>query len=384
MIKRLILILSALLLLVVALAGCSEPMPVNKESESTIKIGLILPMKGDLGIYGSLSKRAIDLVVDEVNSKGGLLGRKIEVIPGDDASNPNTVQHIANEYTQIRKVSAILGPLTSQSALMAAPVANRDGVPLVTIRSSEQNVTAIGKYIYRACYVDSYQGILLGRFAGRDLKAKKAAVIYNSEDQDAKALIDNFRSEFESFGGKLETVQVYDNNATDFKAQLKEVEKVKPDVVLLNDFDDKSGSIMKQAAEMGINCTFLGTDFWNAHKLVEVAGAAAEGSYFTAHFSADDPNKKVRDFVDLYKGDYVAEPEASAALSYDAMFLLVEAIKQANSAEPERISSALAKIEKFEGVTGTYKFDEDRNPVKGGVIMKVENGKAKFEKRIEP
>jgi branched-chain amino acid transport system substrate-binding protein len=371
-------------LIIIALSGCTEPVPVKKKSEETIKIGLILPMQGDLEAYGVLSKRGIDLLVDEVNSTGGVLGRDIEVIPGDDASNPNGVPHIATEYTRIRKVSAIVGPFTDQSALVAAPIANRDGVPLITIRSSEPNITTIGKYIFRACYVDAYQGTVLGRFAGRDLKAKRAAIIYNSGDQSAKQLIDNFRRAFASYDGEVALVQAYDSNATDFTEQLKEVAKVKPEVMLLTDFDDKSGVIMKKAADMGIKCTFLGTDFWNTTNLVKVAGPAAEGSYFTAHFSADDPNKKVREFIDLYKGDYVAEPEASAALSYDAISLIVEAIKRANSVNPEKIRAALAGIKKFEGVTGTYSFDDERNPVKGGIIMKVKNGRSVFEKRIEP
>ncbi|OFW33664.1 MAG: hypothetical protein A2074_02270 [Candidatus Aquicultor primus] len=366
------------------LSGCSEPVPTKSEGEDTIKIGLILPMKGELEVYGVLSKRAIDLAVDEINAQGGLLGMKVETIDGDDASNPNVSSHIANEYTQIRRVSAIVGPFTTQSALTAAPVANRDGVPLITIRSSEANITAIGKYIFRAGYVDSYQGTMLGEFAGRELKAKKAAVIFNTEDQDAQALVDAFKKAVTAYGGKVETVQSYGSDVTDFSAQLKEVAKVKPDVILLNDYDDKSSLIMKQAAELNITAKYLGTDFWNAFSLVKEAGAAAEGSYYTAHFSADDPNPKVQDFVELYEGDYVAKPELSSALSYDAMHLLFEAIKRADSTRPEKIATALAGIKNFEGVTGKFTFDENRNPIKGSVIMTIKDGKPVFAKRMEP
>ncbi|MDI6815665.1 MAG: ABC transporter substrate-binding protein [Actinomycetota bacterium] len=366
------------------LSGCSEPVPTKSESEETIKIGLILPMKGELEVYGVLSKRAIDLAVDEINAQGGLLGMQVETIDGDDASNPSVSSYIANEYTQIRRVSAIVGPFATQSALTAAPVANRDGVPLITIRSSEANITAIGKYIFRASYVDSYQGTMLGEFAGRELKAKKAAVIFNSEDQDAQALVDAFKKALTEHGGKVETVQSYASDVTDFSEQLEEVAKVQPDVILLNDYDDKSGLIMKQAAEMNITAKYLGTDFWNAFSLVKEAGAAAEGSYYTAHFSADDPNPKVKDFVELYEGDYVAKPEFSSALSYDAMHLLFEAIKRADSTRPEKIATALAGIKNFEGVTGKFTFDENRNPVKGSVIMTIKDGKPVFAKRMEP
>jgi branched-chain amino acid transport system substrate-binding protein len=232
--------------------------------------------------------------------------------------------------------------------------------------------------------VDTYQGTILGRFAGRDLKAKKAAVIYNSGDEDAKTLINNFKQEIEKSGGKVETVQSYDSKTTDFTSQLSEVEKVKPDVVLLPDFEDKAGQIIKKAAKMGIKTTYLGTDFWNVANLVKIAGKAAVGSYLTDHFSPEDPNPRVQKFVDLYDGDYGARPGPSAALSYDAISLVAEAMKKANSSDPERIRAALASIKNFKGVTGTYSFDDNRNPIKGGVILKVLEDGQTFEKRIEP
>jgi branched-chain amino acid transport system substrate-binding protein len=225
---------------------------------------------------------------------------------------------------------------------------------------------------------------MLGKFAGRDLKAKKAAVIFNTEDQDAQALVDSFKKALAEHGGKVETVQSYGSGVTDFSAQLKEVAKAQPDVILLNDYDDNSSLIMKQAAELNITAKYLGTDFWNAFSLVKEAGAAAEGSYYTAHFSADDPNPKVKDFVELYEGDYVAKPEFSSALSYDAMHLLFEAVKRADSTRPEKIATALAGIKNFEGVTGKFTFDENRNPVKGSVIMTIKDGKPVFAKRLEP
>ncbi|MCL6471305.1 MAG: ABC transporter substrate-binding protein [Firmicutes bacterium] len=382
--KRLIFLVTAIFLLALASSGCSKPVPPQGGFEKPIKIGLILPMKGELENYGLLCKNAIDLAVDDVNSKGGVLGRKIEIFPGDDSSNENVAASIAAQFAQVQKVSAIVGPYTNQSAISAGPYANRLGVPMIAIRASEPNITQIGSYVFRACYVDKYQGTVLARFTERDLKLKKAAAIYNSGDPGAKDLIDNFKQEFEKLGGKVESVQVYDINATDFTAQVNEVAKTSPEVILLPDFEDKAGLIMKQVAEKGIKCTFLGTDLWNGENLLKIAGDVAVGSYFTAHFSPEDPDARVQEFVDLYQSDYGNKPGPSAALSYDAISLVIEAIKRANSDDPKKIRDALATIRGFKGVTGTFSFDEERNPKKGGTILKLEKDAQVFVKRIDP
>ena len=370
--------------LALSLSGCSKPVPPQGAFEQTIKIGLILPLKGDYEKYGTLCKNGIDLAIDEINAKGGVNGKNLEVIPGNDTSDGRIAASIALNYAEVQKVSAIIGPYTSESALLAAPIANRAGVPMVAIRTSETSITKIGNYIFRACYVDTYQGTILGRFAGRDLKAKKAAVIYNSGDNDAKTLINNFKQEIAKYGGKVETIQSYDSKTTDFTLLVSELQKVKPDVVLLPDFEDKAGQIMKKAAEMGFKTTYLGTDFWNVERVVKIAGKAAVGSYLTDHFSPEDPNPQTQKFVDSYDGDYGIKPGPSAALSYDAVMLVAEAMKKADSADPEKIRAALTSIKNFKGAAGTYTFDTDRNPIKGGVILKVLADGQTFEKRIEP
>ncbi len=370
--------------LTLSLSGCSKPVPPQGTFEQTVKIGLILPLKGDYEKYGTLCKNGIDLAVDEINARGGIDGKNLEVIPGNDTSEPKIAASIALNYAEVQKVSAIIGPYTSQSAQMAGPIANRTGVPMLAIRASESSVTKIGARIFRACYVDTYQGTLLGRFAGQNLKAKKAAVVYNSGDVDAKTLVNNFKREIEKYGGKVETIQSYASNTTDFTSQVRELEKVKPDVVLLPDFEDKAGQIIKKAAAMGVKTTYLGTDFWNVEQLIKIAGKAAVGSYLSDHFSPEDPNVETQRFVDSYNGDYGISPGPSAALSYDAVLLVAEAMKKANSTDPGKITNALASIKGFKGASGTYTFDADRNPVKGGVILKVLADGQAFERRIEP
>ncbi len=370
--------------LTLSLSGCSKPVPPQGAFEQTIKVGLILPLKGDYEKYGTLCKNGIDLAVDEINARGGINGKNLEVIPGNDTSEPKVAASIALNYAEVQKVSAIIGPYTTQSAQLAAPIANRAGVPMLAIRASETNVTRIGQNIFRACYVDTYQGTILGRFAGQNLKAKKAAVVYNNGDEDAKTLVNNFKQQIERYGGKVVSIQSYANNATDFTAQVSELAKVKPDVVLLPDFEDKAGQVMKKAAAMGIKTTYLGTEFWNVEQLIKIAGQAAIGSYFSDHFSPDDPNSETQRFVESYEGDYGIKPGPSAALSYDAVLLVAEAMKKADSTDPEKIRKALASLKSFKGVSGTYTFDADRNPVKGGVILKVLADGQAFKERIEP
>lgn len=371
-------------LFILALSGCSKPVPPQGGFEKPISIGLILPMKGNYATYGTLCKNSIDLAVDAVNNNGGISGRKLEILAGDDASNGNIAKSIAEQYVIVQKVSAIVGPYTSQSAMEAAPSVDKGGVPMVAIRASDPSITQVGKYIFRACYVSTYQGTILGCFAGHDLGLKRAAVIYNSSDPNSKTLIDNFKKEFAKFGGVLVSEKSYDMNTTDYTTQVSEVAKASPDVILLPDFEDKAGLIMKKASEMGVKATFLGTDLWDPANLVKVAGDAAVGSYFTAHFSPDDPDKKVQEFVSLYKDEYGTKPGESAALSYDAISLVIEAIKQANSDNPAKTREALANLKNFRGVTGMFSFDKDRNPKKGGTIMKVEPNAQVFVKHIKP
>ncbi|HEY3375619.1 MAG TPA: ABC transporter substrate-binding protein [Candidatus Aquicultor sp.] len=383
--KRFLPVIIVIAALVIAVTGCSAPLPRQNTVElKTVKIGVILPMAGEFGQYGPLCKNAIDLAADQINMKGGVLGgRRIEVLPGDDTSNGNVAQSAAANYA-VQKVTAIVGPYTNESAIMAGPVANINKIPMMTIRASEPNITQLGNFIFRACFVDTYQGTILARFAAQDLKAKTAAIIYDKADLDGKTLSENFKKEFAKYGGKVSSMQTHDHKDTKFDPYLEQVAKEKPDVLFIQELEDNAGVIMKKARAMGIKSIFLGTNTWDSQKLEEIAGNAAVGTFMSDHFTPEDPNKLVQEFSKAYEGDYGGKPGPSAALAYDAVNLIVQAIKNANSDDPIAVRDALAKIKNYKGVTGTFTIDTDRNPIKGGVIAKMVEGGQEFYKRVEP
>jgi branched-chain amino acid transport system substrate-binding protein len=371
-------------ILAMILTGCAEPVPPATDRGQIISIGLILPLDGDYAKYGQLCKNAIDLAVDAVNSGGGMLGMQVEAIAGNDGAGDMVAKSAAEQFVSVQHVSAIVGPYTNQFSLAAASVCQENHTPMISIRASERNVTEIGSCIFRACYLDTYQGEILGRFAARDLKAKKAVVVFNESDENSGELIENFKKEIKRGGGEVVAELPYKQTTSDFTDLGKKLAGIKPDVVFLPDYEDKAGLIMKEAASRGINTIYLGTDLWDTGKLYKIAGKACINSYLPRHFSPDDNSPEVKEFVKLYESDYGVKPGPSAALAYDAINLVFEAMRKANSADPREIRNALSGIKDYKGVTGNYTFDNNRNPQKGGVIVKIVEGGEKFEKRIAP
>jgi branched-chain amino acid transport system substrate-binding protein len=255
---------------------------------------------------------------------------------------------------------------------------------MISIRASERNITQVGNCVFRACYLDTFQGDIIGRFAARDLKAKRAVVVFNKGDENSGELIGNFKREIERGGGEVIAEISYEQTTDDFTDIGRELSKLKPDVVLLPDYEDKAGLIIEEAASRGIETTYLGTDLWDTGKLYKIAGKACLNSYLPRHFSPEDSSPEAKKFVKLYESDYGAKPGPSAALAYDAINLVLEAMKKANSADPREIRKALSGIHDYKGVTGNYTFDAGRNPQKGGAVVKIVEGGEKFEKRINP
>jgi branched-chain amino acid transport system substrate-binding protein len=371
-------------ILAIALTGCAEPVPPVTDKGQTISIGLILPMDGDYAKYGQLCKNAIDLAVDKVNSGGGIMGMQVEAIAGNDGAGDMAAKSAAEQFVSVQHVSAIVGPYTNQSSLAAASVCQENHTPMISIRASERNITQVGNCVFRACYIDTYQGDILGRFAARDLKAKRAVVVFNKGDENSGKLIDNFKREMERGGGEVVAEIPYEQATNDFVDIGRKLSELKPDVVLLPDYEDKAGLVIKEAAYRGTETTYLGTDLWDTGKLYKIAGKACLNSYLPRHFSPDDSSPEVEKFVKLYESDYGVKPGPSAALAYDAINLVFEAMRRVNSADPREIRKALSGIHDYKGVTGNYTFDTDRNPQKGGVIVKIVEGGERFEKRINP
>ncbi|WP_297428539.1 ABC transporter substrate-binding protein [Clostridium sp.] len=356
----------------------------GNNSGDVIKIGAIGPLSGAASTYGVSVKEGAELLEKEVNAAGGINGKKVQFIFEDDQADPNSAMQAFNKLVDDEKVSAILGPVTSGSTLAVAPNATAKQIPMITPTATEPTITNVGgDYMFRGCFVDSFQGDVLAKYASETLKMKTAAVLYNSGSDYSKGIADSFKSKYEAAGGQVGEFLTYNDKDTDFKAQLTKIKSLNPDILVLPDYYNVVGLIAKQAREMGITSQFLGGDGWESEDLTKIGGDAVNGALYINHYYSGDSDENVKKFVESYKKEYNKEPDSFAALGYDTSKILVKAIEKAGKTDGSAIKDALAGME-MDSVTGHIKFGSDRSAVKGAVIIKIDGGKKVLANKINP
>lgn len=394
--KRSSIILAIFLVLALLLSSCSgqgakKPEDTSNQGNTSsnsgdvIKIGAVLPMTGDIPTFGKSTKQGIQLAVDQYNAAGGVLGKQVQVVVQDDENKPESGVAALQKLINNDKAVGVVGSVSSKVTLAMAPVATQSKIPMVTGSSTNSKVTsqAGNDFAFRACFIDPFQGTVLAKFAGDTLKAKTAAVMFDVGNDYSVGLKDNFIKGFEASGGKVLAAESYSTGDQDFNAQLTTIKQLNPDVLVLPDYYQTVGIIAKQARALGINATLLGGDGWDSPDLVTIGGDAINGGYFSNHYSPDDTSPEVTKFLSDYKAKYNETPDALAALGYDATKMLLEAIKNAKSTDGEAIRQALLKTD-FTSVTGHIKLNENRDPVKPAVMIKIENGKQVFAGKVNP
>ena len=374
--------LAAFLSLAVILAGCKAP--TSKE----IKIGLITPLTGDVKTFGESVKNAFEIAVDEANKTGGAAGMKIAYVVMDDKNDPTEASNAANLLINQHRVRAIIGSVTSKATIPVSDMAQGAKIPAITPSATNPKVTvADGKrkdFMFRACFIDPFQGRVMAKFSRETLKAGTAAVLYDASNDYSKGIAEFFGDAFKSLGGRVVAFESYGKDDVDFSALLTKVKAVNADVLFLPDYYNKVGLIARQAREKGIGAKLVGPDGWDSPDLVKIAGEAVEGGYFSNHYSPDDTRPEVVAWVKKYKDKFHQIPDALGTLAYDATNLLIEAIRKANSDDPVKIREALASIKGFKGVTGESAMDGNGDAIKSAVILQIENGKQKFVKVVSP
>jgi branched-chain amino acid transport system substrate-binding protein len=349
-----------------------------------IQVGFFGALTGPTATFALSGKNGSALGAEEINAAGGVLGKRIEFVVEDDRGEASEAASVVSKLITRDHVVALIGENASSRTLAAAPIAQSYGVPIISPSSTNVDVTKKGDYVFRVCFIDSYQGGVLSSFAFRTLKARTAAILVDARNDYSVGLAAAFREGFEKEGGRVVGELKYAEGDSDFSAQLTAIRGLHPDVLVVPGYYTDAGLVARQARSLGVGATLLGADGWDSPKLAEIGGPAVEGSYFSNHYSVDDPSPAVRRFVVAYNKRYGADPDSIAALSYDAVRLLADAIRRAGSTEGKRVRDALADTKDFEGVTGRITMDADRNPIKPAVILKVEGGRFRFVTSVAP
>src|SRR6266851_1526024 len=359
---------------------------VGANAKGPIVVGEVGSMTGTEATFGTSSDRGIQLAVTETNSSGGIKGRQVQIIALDDEGKPEEAATAATRLIASEHVVALLGEVASTRSLFMAPKAQAAKVPMVSPSSTNPKVTKVGDYIFRACFIDPFQGYVMARFTHDNLKLAKAAILRDVRNDYSVGLAQNFTEAFTKTGGKIVANESFSTGDVDFKAQLTNIKTAHPDLLYVPAYYTDVGLISRQSREAGITVPLGGGDGWDSEKLYEIGGAALEGSYFSNHYSVEDPSPRIQEFVAKFKKAYGGQiPDSLAAQAYDAAGMLYDAMKRATDLTGPSIRDALAQTKNYRGVTGDITMDENRNASKPAVVLKIgKGGKYEFAARILP
>ena len=365
----------------VALAGCGGG---SGSGGNTVKIGCLESMTGTESSFGVSTQNGYILAAEEWNKNGGVLGKQIELVLSDDQSNNGLVKECVQKLIDQDKVVAILGEVASGRTNNASPECQRRKIPLLTPSSTRNDVTEAGDYIFRSCFRDALQGKWMVEIAADKLHAKTAALLVDDNSDYSSGLGKVITEEFQKKGGTILTTEHYDAKAKDFRAQLTNIRGKNPEVVFLPGYYNEVVTMLPQARELGIKVPFVGGDGWDAPETLKIdPPSAVNGCIITNHYSSDDPSPRVQEFIKTYRARFNnTDPDAMAVTGYDAANLLFDAIKRAGSAEGPKIRDALAQTKNFPGIAGDITIGPDRNAIKPGVALEIENGHYKLFAKV--
>src|SRR5574344_1914806 len=362
--KKVASMLSAALVGMMALSsvGCA------KKESNTVKIGGIFPLSGSVAVYGVECKNGIDLAIEEINAAGGINGKQIVLVSEDDEGNPEKSVSAYKKLTTKDGVKLLIGSLTSGCTQSITSRAQAQKVVQLAPAATAPAITDAGNFIFRACFIDPFQGTVGGKFAAETLGSKKAAILYDVGNDYSVGLTENFEKSFVANGGAVVAKESYSTGDKDFNAQLTKIKNAKPDVVYLPDYYGTVALIAKQLRAQGINTPIVGADGWDG--LTDNAGDEVLNGFYSNHYAADSTTGAVKTFVEAFQAKYNEAPNSFAALGYDCVYMLRDAIIKAGSLENEAVRTAL-EATNGDYVTGHLTFDEKHNPVKSAVMLQI-------------
>lgn len=394
--KRFTSVFLASSLIIGALAGCGAKDGTTSggsggKDSDVIKVGMNLELSGGVASYGSGVAAGAELAIDEINEAGGIDGKQIEKVKIDNKSDAAEATAAAIKLATQEKVVAQIGSATSGNTLAAVQIANKNKMPIIGPSATSTTVTvnedgSVNDYAFRTCFIDPFQGKIAANFATKTLKLKDVAIYADSSSDYAKGLAKSFKETVEANGGKVVAEEAYIAKDTDFKSILTRLKAKKPEFIYIPGYYEEVGLIVKQAREAGIDVPLMGGDGWDSPKMVELAGKdALNNTFFTNHYSSEDPDEKIQKFVSAFKAaNKDKAPDAFNALGYDTVYWLKDAIERAGSTDGEAVQKALAATKDLPLVTGTFSVDENHHPVKTATVLQFKDGKQVFNSKVNP
>ena len=351
---------------------------LSLSAQQTVKIGWFGAMTGDSALWGQAESNTVKMLADDINAKGGVEvgGKKykIQAVIYDDKGDSVEAVNVVKRLVSQDKVAAIVGPNASGEAIPVAPLVNEAKVPLIATVATNPKVTVqengqVNPYMFRACFIDPYQGKAAAYYCYQKLGKRKAAVLMTIDDPYSTGLADFFKQNFEKLGGKVVAEVSYNSGEKDFRAPLTKIKSAAPDVIFIPAYYNDVALAAKQARDLGMKQLLFGGDGWPSANLVSLAGKALEGCMFINHLDMEGPQAKP--IIDEYKAKFGKNPELNTFMAYDAFMMVIDAMKRAKSVDSVAIQKALT-TGNYNGVTGHIKFGPQHDPVgKEAWIIKI-------------
>jgi len=377
-------ILSIFIVAMLLLTACQTGGTTGGTSDK-IKVAVLAPLSGAVPTFGASTRDGALFAIEEWNAKGGVLGKQIEAVVEDSQCTPDPAVNAANKVIDQDKVHYIIGEVCSKASIPISEIAEEKGVVQISPTSTNTMLTlmadgtTVKDYIFRACFIDPFQGLVMAKFAiGKGYKT--AFLMFDQGNDYVRGLSEAFEKSFQELGGTIVGKESYTSQDTDFSATLTKVADSKAEVLFLPDYYNIVNLVGAQAKEKGVTAVMMGGDGWDSSDLNM---EASEGGFYSNHYSPDDTRPIVVEWVNKYKAKYGVVPDALATLAYDATNLLLAAIEKAGADDPAKVKDALAGID-LETVSGRITFDAFHNPIKSAAVLQVMDGKIAFVQSVAP
>ncbi len=369
------------------LTGCGGEKKQAADAGDTIKVGGAFELTGNVANYGKSIESGVKLAIDEINEKGGVNGKKLALVESDNKSEPAESGNSVTKLVTQDKVIAVLGPATSGCVNAATPITTANKIPHIAPAATAPSITVengkVKDFVFRACFIDPFQGQVMAVFAEKTLKVKNVAIFYDSSSDYSKGLAEVFQKTLEGKGGKVVAKEAFLGKDVDFKSALTKLKAANPEAIYVPGYYEEVSKIIKQAREIGITCPMLGSDGWESPKLAEIAGKdALKDCYYVSAFNAQDKDESVQSFIKLYKSKYQKDPDIFAMQGYNAGLVLIDALKRAGTTDGTKLAKAIAETKDLAIASGKLTFDADHNPVMPALIISLEGGVPTLKEKI--